>query len=335
MKSVALMKQRLLYKREGETEDFLKDKTTALAMKDTLAKVAGFLKAWLEGLKSLQKASREMSAALGGEDAGLDELARTINDCLADTQSGAGIIEVALDSVNQKMSLLNELKKRCDTLDTAHLELSRASRKMTDQRDPVKQAPLKEEKDRCQEKYDTLKAELDASFRFFVQEASAGNPSGLANALGLVSQEIMAVKASQIAFFKTCNDVVGRFPSSNQVNAMTIWSDFQDRRMSAVEGSVSQKAQSGRNLFREGLNDSSSSRMSSSRMAPPPPPPPPPAPAKSNGMVALYDYSATGDDELSFCAGANLVIVDQSDPNWWTAQDKYGRRGLVPSNYLQ
>jgi len=108
MKSVALLKQRMLYKKEGEGEDFTQEKRQVLEMKDHLTKAAGFLKAWLEGAKAMQRASKDMSETLAGEDPDLDNIARAVSEGLANTQTGAGVVEVALDSVNRKIGWLNE-----------------------------------------------------------------------------------------------------------------------------------------------------------------------------------------------------------------------------------
>lgn len=57
---------------------------------------------------------------------------------------------------------------------------------------------------------------------------------------------------------------------------------------------------------------------------------------------ALYDYTATADDELSFAEEALLYVLDASDPEWHKAKLKPPpgaeddeRIGLVPANYLE
>ena len=108
MKSVALLKQKLLYKKEGESADFLQQKREVLDMKDHLVKASGFLKAWLEGAKAMQRASKDMAEVLTGEDKDLEAIANVVSEGLANTSSGAGVVEVALDSVNRKIGWLNE-----------------------------------------------------------------------------------------------------------------------------------------------------------------------------------------------------------------------------------
>ncbi|GJQ81089.1 putative Src homology 2 domains containing protein [Trypoxylus dichotomus] len=54
-------------------------------------------------------------------------------------------------------------------------------------------------------------------------------------------------------------------------------------------------------------------------------------------MVALYSFTSTNDQELSFEKGDRLEILDrpQSDPEWYKARNAQGQIGLVPRNYLQ
>ncbi|CAG7731818.1 unnamed protein product [Allacma fusca] len=54
-------------------------------------------------------------------------------------------------------------------------------------------------------------------------------------------------------------------------------------------------------------------------------------------MVALYNFTAQNDQELSFEKGDRLEIVDRpaTDPDWFKARNSNGQVGLVPRNYLQ
>ncbi|XP_018336573.1 cytoplasmic protein NCK1 isoform X4 [Agrilus planipennis] len=54
-------------------------------------------------------------------------------------------------------------------------------------------------------------------------------------------------------------------------------------------------------------------------------------------VVALYSFSSTNDQELSFEKGDRLEILDRppSDPEWYKARNAQGQIGLVPRNYLQ
>ena len=52
-------------------------------------------------------------------------------------------------------------------------------------------------------------------------------------------------------------------------------------------------------------------------------------------FVALYDYDARSDDDLSFSKGEKLEVLDASEGDWWNVKSLLtGRMGFVPSNYL-
>lgn len=55
--------------------------------------------------------------------------------------------------------------------------------------------------------------------------------------------------------------------------------------------------------------------------------------------IAMYDNNADTDDELSFCRGDLLVVIEvdyQGLEGWWLCCAADGqRRGLVPSNRLR
>jgi apoptosis-stimulating of p53 protein 1 len=67
-------------------------------------------------------------------------------------------------------------------------------------------------------------------------------------------------------------------------------------------------------------------------------------PLFNNGIAyALYSYDAENDDELSFKAGDELIILDkyeddfqpEENDGWWNAKlVSQNKQGLVPNNYL-
>lgn len=66
----------------------------------------------------------------------------------------------------------------------------------------------------------------------------------------------------------------------------------------------------------------------------------PPLPQERPGYVyiALYDYTARTDDDLSFKAGDKLEALDKSQGDWWYAKALTGasanKKGYIPANYV-
>ncbi|KAF9785895.1 BAR-domain-containing protein [Thelephora terrestris] len=72
---------------------------------------------------------------------------------------------------------------------------------------------------------------------------------------------------------------------------------------------------------------------------PPPPPPLKPKPKTEppkQYVVALYDFEAQADGDLSFRAGDRIEVVEKtaSSEDWWTGKIN-GAQGVFPGNYVQ
>lgn len=60
-----------------------------------------------------------------------------------------------------------------------------------------------------------------------------------------------------------------------------------------------------------------------------------PDPPNSRIFVALYDYDARTDEDLSFRKGEHLEILNDTQGDWWLAKSKRTRNeGYIPSNYV-
>ncbi|XP_034412727.1 tyrosine-protein kinase Tec isoform X2 [Cyclopterus lumpus] len=51
-------------------------------------------------------------------------------------------------------------------------------------------------------------------------------------------------------------------------------------------------------------------------------------------VVAMYDFTAKEDTDLTLKQGEEYVILHKQDQLWWRAQDKHGSKGFIPSNYV-
>ncbi|GLB36589.1 putative BAR domain containing protein [Lyophyllum shimeji] len=84
---------------------------------------------------------------------------------------------------------------------------------------------------------------------------------------------------------------------------------------------------------------SSGSSAAATKRPPPPPPPLKPKPKivpKVQYVVALYDFTAQAEGDLSFKTGDRIEIVERSanTEDWWTGRLN-GEQGVFPGNYVQ
>jgi amphiphysin len=81
----------------------------------------------------------------------------------------------------------------------------------------------------------------------------------------------------------------------------------------------------------------SAASAAAAKRAPPPPPPLKPKPKPQvTYVVALYDFVAQADGDLSFNAGDRIELVEKTDSaeDWWTGKLN-GVQGVFPGNYVQ
>ncbi|EEB94593.1 hypothetical protein MPER_06566 [Moniliophthora perniciosa FA553] len=84
---------------------------------------------------------------------------------------------------------------------------------------------------------------------------------------------------------------------------------------------------------------SSAASAAAAKKAPPPPPPLKPKPSltpKPKFVVALYDFQAQAEGDLSFNVGDRIEIMEKtaSAEDWWTGRLN-GQVGSFPGNYVQ
>lgn len=348
MKSFVLLKQRALYGEEKEDARYLELKQTLVGLKPQLTKTQALIKAWLNHVRAVIDSTRELAAGFaeaGQEDRDLSALTVQLETDFNNTNSGLGLVEVALDSVNRKLELVTDLRKRADKLSALHLELSRANRKAHS--DPAKH---EQERVELQTAYTSSKTDLVAQLEFVHAEVQRG----------FLLDDLEVVKQAQKAFFETGSGATTQFAPAASRDLAGVWTRFAERQATATSASLARgnSSASGRNLFKQGMRgdedasgmvpppppplaasaSSSSARMGSSRLPPPPPPPPPPpaptASFRAPAFDALYAYEAVNSDELSFEVGDRLTLVKKTDESWWEMRDVLGNTGMVPSNYL-
>ncbi|XP_008434258.1 tyrosine-protein kinase TXK isoform X3 [Poecilia reticulata] len=64
---------------------------------------------------------------------------------------------------------------------------------------------------------------------------------------------------------------------------------------------------------------------------------PPPENGEGEGLVsvvAMYDFTAKEDSDLTIKQGEEYVILHKQDQLWWRAEDRHGNKGFIPSNYV-
>ncbi|RDX55445.1 hypothetical protein OH76DRAFT_1396833 [Lentinus brumalis] len=60
-----------------------------------------------------------------------------------------------------------------------------------------------------------------------------------------------------------------------------------------------------------------------------------PVPSDGAGAIALYDFTADGEDELSVHEGEGLVVLERDSEEWWKVRNARGEEGVVPASYVE
>lgn len=52
-------------------------------------------------------------------------------------------------------------------------------------------------------------------------------------------------------------------------------------------------------------------------------------------VLALYDFNADGEDELTVKEGERLIVLEKDGEEWWKCKNVQGVEGVVPASYLE
>ncbi|KXN90257.1 Actin cytoskeleton-regulatory complex protein SLA1 [Leucoagaricus sp. SymC.cos] len=99
---------------------------------------------------------------------------------------------------------------------------------------------------------------------------------------------------------------------------------------------IMKKLEASRDLSRPSAQDSPSPQPESSRFVAPSQKTPEKGTATNgNPAVALYDFTADGEDELSVTEGEELMVIEREGDEWWKCRNAHGAEGVVPMSYLE
>ncbi|CCF49813.1 hypothetical protein NDA11_004326 [Ustilago hordei] len=51
--------------------------------------------------------------------------------------------------------------------------------------------------------------------------------------------------------------------------------------------------------------------------------------------IAMYDFEAQGDDELTVAENEHLIILEKENDDWWKVRNDAGQEGVVPASYVE
>jgi len=55
----------------------------------------------------------------------------------------------------------------------------------------------------------------------------------------------------------------------------------------------------------------------------------------NESAIALYDFTADGEDELSVTENEEVVVIERDGDEWWKCRNACGVEGVVPASYLE
>ncbi len=60
-----------------------------------------------------------------------------------------------------------------------------------------------------------------------------------------------------------------------------------------------------------------------------------PSAGDGESAIALYEFAADGDDELTVAEGEVLTVLERDGDEWWKCKNAHGAEGVVPASYLE
>lgn len=254
------------------------------------------------------------------------------------TLYGVKIKDEVIDPIKKLIDLMNTIEKRMKVLEERRLDMDAASNKVEsiskkkeDKQHGLQEAEMKfvEAKDN----YDYLRNEVVQDTKRVLDEVKKQYPQLCVNCL-----------KSYTDYVNEMNDIWSKVPEiikSQEHYSIPLDMPItpQDQSMLNTDNvklmknkSISIVADPFAVAATIPAGNESVQAMHTSKL--PPAPPKKSAEAKqSSVVVALYDYDATDEGELSFKEGDQIKVIDNTG-DWWMGELK-GQTGMFPSNYVQ
>jgi endophilin-A len=251
---------------------------------------------------------------------------------------GVKIKEEVIDPIKKLMEMLNIIERRMKTLEERRLDMDAASSKVESisKKKEDKQHGLQEAEIRftdAKDNYDYLRNEVVHDTKKALDEVKKEYPQLCVNCLKSYTDYVNELneiwsKVPEIIKSQEQYTIPTEMPITPQEQSMVIEENvklMKNKTISIVSDPFAIATT-------VPVANETAKSMNTSK-------PPPALPKKSiqtpsaSVVVALYDYDATDDGELSFKEGDQIKVIDNSG-DWWMGELK-GQTGMFPSNYVQ